>query len=814
MKLSRKAKEELLELIEEKIRRQRMRKIDGMYPEDGALSRHNYPKHMSFFEAGIRYRERCMLAGNRCITPWTHIETDHAMVLPIDILYEREFYVRSWDGDSRCTKKASSLFLKSISPAFRLLLDNGEFFDCTYMHRVLTNEGWVSVGQIIHDTSGLSFCHTRQDYQGSCGRDTYQCDALLPSELSNVQGQFPLVPDAQKSVRFFDTEDEEGHRFQYNHVYQSFFPHSNICDPDTISALFGKFGDPKSLLDVLWPISLRQELSLFVHELAQRREDSLALTRQFLEESFLGEVNGVLFVQDMLAQQMVTIQGKELYLSHFPSGGYDPQLHHGTSYTEIFFPYQSPYSLVGGQQIVAIVPIGLQPIIDITVPDVNCYFSGGVIHHNTGKTEGVGGYELTCHLTGKYPSWWEGKRFDKAVMGWAAGNTNQTTRDILQAKLLGPINDMGTGLIPGDDIVDTKRRSGSVPDTIETAYVKHVSGGTSVLGFKSYEQGRKAFEGTEQDVILLDEEPPEDIYTECLIRTMTTKGLIMLTFTPLQGMSSVVLMFLPGGRMPDGETGKFVVSATWDDAPHLTEEDKKELLASMMPYQRDARSKGIPSLGSGAIYPIDEDDLLIDPFDLPIHFPRVYGMDVGWNWTAALWGAIDRDNDMLYLYSEYKRGHAEPAVHKYAIDSRGEWIPGVIDPASSGAGQRDGISLMNEYSDLGLKLIPANNGVEAGTFAVWSRMSTGRIKVFNSLRGWLEEFRLYRRNEKGKIVKENDHLMDCMRYLCISGISVAEFPSTSDSFLTGNSVMSRLQNMVRMMKTKKEEFNSLTDGMR
>jgi len=430
-----------------------------------------------------------------------------------------------------------------------------------------------------------------------------------------------------------------------------------------------------------------------------------------------------------------------------------------------------------------------------------------------GKTEGMGGYELTCHLTGIYPEWWKGKRFKKAIRAWASGNTNQTTRDILQAKLIGPINDIGTGLIPGDCIIDVKRRAGSVPDTMEQVYVKHVSGGVSVLGFKSYEQGRKAFEGVEQDVILLDEEPPEDIYTECLIRTMTTQGLIMLTFTPLQGMSAVVLMFLPGGRMPDeGTTSKFIISATWDDAPHLTQEDKDELWASMMPYQRDARSKGIPSLGSGAIFPIEEEALLIQPFDLPVHFPRVYGMDVGWNWTGALWGAHDQDQDILYLYNNYKRGHAEPAVHTTAIKSRGEWIPGVIDPAANSSGQKDGTKLMQEYCNLGLNLTKADNGVEAGLFAVWQRMTEGKIKVFSTLASWLEEFRLYRRDEKGKVVKENDHLMDCMRYLCMSGISRAALPSVADALLMGETLDARQRNTMRGVP-QSEEFNILRDGI-
>lgn len=168
-----------------------------------------------------------------------------------------------------------------------------------------------------------------------------------------------------------------------------------------------------------------------------------------------------------------------------------------------------------------------------------------------GNSEGAGGYETTCHLTGLYPSWWEGKRFTRPIRAWAAGDTNITVRDIIQLKLLGPVTEIGTGLIPKHLIVRTRPKAG-VPDAIETIYVKHVSGGISRLVLKSYEGKRVSFQGTEQDVIWLDEECPLGIYTECLLRTMTTKGIVLCTFTPLLGMSEVVMLFLPEGKLPQG----------------------------------------------------------------------------------------------------------------------------------------------------------------------------------------------------------------------------------------------------------------------
>lgn len=216
--------------------------------------------------------------------------------------------------------------------------------------------------------------------------------------------------------------------------------------------------------------------------------------------------------------------------------------------------------------------------------------------------------------------------------------------------------------------------------------------------------------------------------------------------------------------------------AGWDDAPHLTQADKDDLLSSIPPYQRKARSEGIPMLGAGAIYPIGEEEIICRPFELPKHWPRAYGMDVGWNWTAVIWGAYDKEGDTLYLYSEHKQGEAKPAVHAAAIKARGAWIPGAIDPASKGRAQGDGTRLLDEYrkQPLGLDLHLAANARESGIQSVWNRLYTGRLVVFSSLVNWLGEFRIYHRDEKGKIPDDlNDHLMDATRYLTMTGIDLA-----------------------------------------
>jgi hypothetical protein len=186
--------------------------------------------------------------------------------------------------------------------------------------------------------------------------------------------------------------------------------------------------------------------------------------------------------------------------------------------------------------------------------------------------------------------------------------------------------------------------------------------------------------------------------------------------------------------VPAVSDAKYMTNAGWDDVPHLDERTKKDLLDSTPPFLRDARSKGIPSLGAGAIYPVEESVFLCDPFLIPAYWPKGYGLDVGWNRTAAVWGAHDRDTDTVYLYAEHYRGQAEPSIHAAGIKARGEWIPGVIDPAAKGRSQKDGEQLIINYRELGLDLAPAINSVEAGIYAVWERLSVGKLKVFRTLK--------------------------------------------------------------------------------
>lgn len=385
-----------------------------------------------------------------------------------------------------------------------------------------------------------------------------------------------------------------------------------------------------------------------------------------------------------------------------------------------------------------------------------------------------GAAEVTWHCLGEYPPWWEGRRFDNPITAWVAGDSAKTVRDIIQVHLLGRPGDPQSGLIPPHRILDKKPKPG-VPDALEVVYIRHRTGRPSVLFFKSYDQEIEAFQGSAVEVIWLDEEPPMDILTECLLRTTKTStfpgGIVLMTFTPCRGVSPVVQRILPGGRWHEATTGlsldgTFTILCAWDEVPHLPPEEQEDLRRHIPAYQLEARTRGLPVLGAGLVYPIDEAEIVVPDFAVPASWPRGYGMDAAWNWTAAVWGAWDPDSDTLYITHTYKRGQAEPPVHADAIRRLGAWIPGFGDLAE--VSRYDGRRFVDIYQSLGLNVTLADRGLESGILATWTRMTTGRLKIFQSATPLLEELRLYRRNEQGQIIKRDDHLVDALRYLVMA----------------------------------------------
>lgn len=183
-------------------------------------------------------------------------------------------------------------------------------------------------------------------------------------------------------------------------------------------------------------------------------------------------------------------------------------------------------------------------------------FSAG---NRCGKTF-TGAFELATHLLGKYPPWWQGRVFTEPIVAWACGTSNEKTKGIVQTELLGRLEKdesvsdgllgMGTGMIPAHLIAGVEFHA-QIRGAIKTAWIKHSSGKRSMVAFKSYEQGTEAYEGEAVDFIWLDESPSLEIYTECLMRTMTRDGCVSITATPLNGLTDLVMQFMPDGVIPD-----------------------------------------------------------------------------------------------------------------------------------------------------------------------------------------------------------------------------------------------------------------------
>lgn len=406
-------------------------------------------------------------------------------------------------------------------------------------------------------------------------------------------------------------------------------------------------------------------------------------------------------------------------------------------------------------------------------------------------------YEIAIHLTGLYPDWWEGKRWSRPVTGWALGESMESTRDTLQRLLLGRPGEWGTGTIPADKIIGDPKRAQGIADSVDSVFVRHVSGGVSRLYFKSYEKGRSKLQGETLDFAALDEEPPIDIYTEVLTRTNATKGIVWITFTPLLGMSDVVMLFLDDRTRTADRAD---ICMTIDDVEHYSDAEKQRIIESYPVHEREARTKGIPILGAGRVFQLDESLITVAPFEIPDSWPRIAGIDFGIDHpTAIAWLAWDRDSDTVYVYdSERKRGvpDATPPHIAPLIKQRGDWIPVAWPHDGLQTEKGSGIQLAEQYRSQGIAMLhemaqlpeasSSDSGskvsrvsVEAGVSLILEAMMAGRFKVFAGLSDWFDEFRLYHR-KNGKIVKLRDDLISATRYAYVM-LRYAETPPKPQS---------------------------------
>jgi phage terminase large subunit-like protein len=286
-----------------------------------------------------------------------------------------------------------------------------------------------------------------------------------------------------------------------------------------------------------------------------------------------------------------------------------------------------------------------------------------------GKTL-AGGFEVAMHASGRYPAWWQGRCFDRPTNSWVAGITGETVRDTVQRILVGREGAQGTGAIPKDALAELVPARG-VPGLLDTIRVRHVAGGVSTIGLKSYEKGREKFQGETLDFCWLDEEPDISIYTEVLTRTNVGGGPIFMTFTPLYGVSAVVSRFLHE-KSPD----RCITSMTIEDVEHFSADERRRIIASYPKHEVEARTLGIPVLGSGRIFPVEESLLRVPHMDIPKHWPRIGGLDFGWTHpSAAVELAWDRDTDTVYVIKTMRLAETTPVIQASVLRPWGKDLP-------------------------------------------------------------------------------------------------------------------------------------------
>lgn len=680
---------------------------------------------------------RALVAANqigKCVTAKTLIDTPKGKVRADQIKRGDEIF--SWD-DGVVKSHVGALVRKPAEACYRVWLDNGQWFECAARHRILTRDGYAffdslmpylrclpQSSEVAYPLESLEdvqyYFRTLQDFPDDYQKNCHSSDAPLLQAANIDQSFFLQQADVLKRngflLRMGDLVGKCKHTLQ-----QLFFRLSNWC---------------ADRLDVGRCFEFQSQVAYNVDKQSH-------------------DYNQVL---------------KQLSIAAF----FQPQ-----QVAAVFSRLFEVFSLANSHKstynsIVCYQPIGTQDIYDFWVPEYGNYIAAGIVHHNTR----CGSMEIAMHLTGIYPTWWKGRKFTRPVDCLVASNTNETTRDICQEALFGdPADDdaLGTGAIPRDCIGERTSKPG-VPNAYDVVLVKHITGGWSKVQFKAYEQGFKKFMGKPRDVNWLDEEPPQDVYAQVIRGTFARKDTVtLITLTPEEGMTEVVRQFLEELR-----PGQSVIRATWDDAPHMTPEMRASKLEAIPVHQREMRSRGVPLMGAGVVFPFPDDEITVEPFEIPRHWPQIIGIDFGYNHPFAACNlAYDRDSDCIYITADYRDSLKTPPIHAAAIKPWGEWKPVAWPHDGLNTEKGTGDELRQAYINAGLNMLPwkatnppqagqkegeGGNSVEASLLEMFERLDSGRLKVFKTCRFWLEERRGYHRNVKGKLVALFDDTISASRY--------------------------------------------------
>lgn len=712
------------------------------------------PWQSDFHAAGKNHRERMTICANRvgkCLTRQSLIDLVDGTITTVGTLIDAgvPFEVWAWNGKSKVKAKAVDFIKKSPKLCYRVWLENGEWFECAANHRVLTDDGWHFVGTLLksapclpHSSSDIGllahvsdvrrYSEITEGYQFDYLEDCRLYDGQLPWDEETVQYSFPLEAGAQRYNLVLSCED--GLVNIHTSSPQQASAHPSMTDDSC------------------------QTLAQSCESLIRAYSSSLGYIGAKLQEwrQFLSG----------LIHEPQQVQSKEQCSLVSPDGC--------------------------ANNIIAYQPIGAQEVFDFTIDTYFNYIANGVVHHNTVSAA----YETSLHMTGDYPDWWDGKRFDRPVLVWTGSPTNETSRDIVQKELIGGTTkeQLGTGFIPREKIVGRpKMRQAGVSDVVDQFKVRHISGGISVCTLKTYEQGWRKWQGTAPEVVWLDEEPEDfKVYTESLTRLLTSKGIMMITFTPLLGQTDLVIQY------QNSESKQvWMGTATWEDAPHLNREARDSMIESYPDHEIQARTQGVPMMGEGRIFLESEDNIIIDPIPLKPHWALINGLDFGIDHPFGLAKvAWDRDKDIIYLYECHREKNAKIPQQAARIKKKGQWIPVSWPHDGANRDKGSGRQLHKFYRDEGVNMLGRSARYDnkvGGAQAQWpiieeikERERTGRFKIFSTCIAYLEERRNYHVKSgidgKVKIVdRRDDTLKACFyaimmkRYACTQ-INKAQSP--------------------------------------
>ena len=426
---------------------------------------------------------------------------------------------------------------------------------------------------------------------------------------------------------------------------------------------------------------------------------------------------------------------------------------------------------------------------------------GLIASNQTGKSETACSI-VACHATGIYPDWWEGRMYDRPVKIMVAGVDSNHNKNVLQEKLIGTNNwrlkaERGSGMIPRDFIINESAVTGR-GDDLGSIKIRHITGGMSEILFRSYSQGREAAQGFQADIIMIDEQPKDDFWSESLVRTAATNGQVVCSFTPLLGMTGLVEELMSLDAVKDSPEDKFgakyrsgqgwsMVRATWDDITHISEEDKAQLRKGFASYELDARTYGMPMVGHGRIFPFNRGDIIFSEKEVTIspQWPHLIGIDIGHGAgrdpSAAVQVAWDEVNDVIYV-TNARLSSTNTTRDLGRLIATIDHTNNVVWPSDANRSSMNSDSTVaDQLRQLEIKLLgkpfmnprgadgKKNNFKAPGINHIIERFSERRLLISERLCSQLlDEIENYAYTETGKIQDGKDHCIDAMRYAIMS----------------------------------------------